>query len=381
MLAPIRKLDRLGITHRGFLPIPSLLILIYSFIWYFFQLQIMTCLPIQRSCEFVTFPQIWGLSPLDLFTIVNGLLGLYLIVSAWSLIRERGRQVLNKVFYGIVYVFSFALLFALQTHVNQISLHFELPDEILNLRMNEFHDLGRPLEDLVVPRLDDYDGYDVSRKRCVVTITRPGHYVRNRRDLGDIDNTIDTIVEDMRTRILRHGVFDDDGPDMTLLIRADMKTEFRYVHRILQLCRLEKINLSKIEFACIGDLQSMAPEAVKKLYFYQLPEGMIEYRLPDKDNEKRASKENEPSPLEIHIHFNRRLEGRYNIEIEGRTLEGPDSLNVLHVLLRKLLHKTPNRRIVICAHDRVEHGQFLKVYNVCRKLAIENITFEVIDSK
>ena len=107
------------------------------------------------------------------------------------------------------------------------------------------------LEDLVLPKADmAMKDENPPEKRMILNITRPGHYVVKRVDLGVVDDCLDQIANHLARMV---GFFDreDDGcSKQPVLIRADRETEFKYIQKVLQICGREGIKIYKVELAC-----------------------------------------------------------------------------------------------------------------------------------
>ncbi len=110
------------------------------------------------------------------------------------------------------------------------------------------------LEDLVLPKADQAaKDENPPEKRMIINITRPGHYVYRRNDLGIVDNCIDQIKGHLYSMVEFFPREDDGCSKQPILIRADRKTLFKYIQKVLQVCGEEGIKIYKVELACSVD--------------------------------------------------------------------------------------------------------------------------------
>ena len=110
------------------------------------------------------------------------------------------------------------------------------------------------LEDLVLPKADQAaKDENPPEKRMIINITRPGHYVYRRNDLGIVDNCIDQIKGHLYSMVEFFPREDDGCSKQPILIRADKKTLFKYIQKVLQVCGEEGIKIYKVELACSVD--------------------------------------------------------------------------------------------------------------------------------
>jgi len=107
------------------------------------------------------------------------------------------------------------------------------------------------LEDLVLPKADQaMKDENPPEKRMIINITRPGHYVFKRRDMGVVDDALPQIKSHLASMVNFFAREDDGCSKQPVLIRADKHTEFKYIQKVLQVCGEDGIKIYKIELAC-----------------------------------------------------------------------------------------------------------------------------------
>ncbi|MFH2001158.1 MAG: biopolymer transporter ExbD [Planctomycetota bacterium] len=107
------------------------------------------------------------------------------------------------------------------------------------------------LEDLVLPTADmAMKDENPPEKRIIINITRPGHYVVKRRDLGVVDDCIPMIKGHLASMVNFFEREEDGCSKQPVLIRSDKHAEFKYIQKVLQVCGEEGIRIYKVELAC-----------------------------------------------------------------------------------------------------------------------------------
>ena len=115
------------------------------------------------------------------------------------------------------------------------------------------------LEDLQLPSADQAQkDENPEEKRMIINLTRKGHYVVRRKDRGLVDNCIDEIRKHLAAQVRVFERDEDGASEQPILIRADKKTEFKYVQKVMQICGEEGIKIYKIELACHVDDEDAA---------------------------------------------------------------------------------------------------------------------------
>lgn len=110
------------------------------------------------------------------------------------------------------------------------------------------------LEDLVLPKADmAMKDENPPEKRIIINITRPGHYVVKRRDLGVVDDCLPMIKGHLASMVAFFEREEDGCSKQPVLIRSDKKAEFKYIQKVLQVCGEEGIRIYKVELACSVD--------------------------------------------------------------------------------------------------------------------------------
>jgi biopolymer transport protein ExbD len=112
----------------------------------------------------------------------------------------------------------------------------------------------KELEDLVLPKADmAQKDENPEEKRMIINITRPGHYIVKRKDRGVVDDAINEIRAHLTSWVNFFGAREreEDGCfARPILIRADHKTEFKYIQKIMFICGEPALKIYKIELAC-----------------------------------------------------------------------------------------------------------------------------------
>ena len=110
------------------------------------------------------------------------------------------------------------------------------------------------LEELVLPKADmAMKDENPPERRMIINITRPGHYVVKRRNLGLVDDCLDQIRSNLAAMVDFFPREEDGCSKQPVLIRADLHTEFKYIQKVLQICGEQGIRIYKIELACSVD--------------------------------------------------------------------------------------------------------------------------------
>lgn len=375
------SLDRLNSQGRGLLPIPALIIITYGILCYLILIFCMG-LPLHHIFEFMSLPQFIGLSLLDLFFATNILLAAYLLVSFWAFVSEKINRSIRAVSYWTSYIVSFVLLVMVHVWIHNVGNEFELPGEILALRTSEYHVLqGTNFEDMLLPYSDMCQGFKKPfEERAIVNIDRKGRFIKNRRCIGRVGDVIDTIHTQLRSRAAELEREPDGTSNLILLLRVDTLTEFKHVHKVLEICKEIDVGIHRIEFACYCDLSRKAPEAVKKMTFpYWLPEGKLDAYLP-KDGAHEPDEEGRPGRIEIEVFRKRKAEAGYYIAVNDDRFEGAEMLQGFQSLVKELHARRSDLEALIVAHDEVQHGHIVEVFTECLRAGISEVAFDCAPS-
>jgi len=113
------------------------------------------------------------------------------------------------------------------------------------------------LEDLVLPKADmAQKDENPEEKRIIININRKGEYIHRRKNFKCVDDAIGHIRDHLSTMVKNFPR--EKGPgdpsmwpsEQPVLIRADFKTEFKYIQKVMQICAEKGILIYKIELAC-----------------------------------------------------------------------------------------------------------------------------------
>jgi biopolymer transport protein ExbD len=365
-----KVLSRLDNSARGLLPFPAIIAIIYGTLCYLIHLSWMCSMGPAPTMDYWCIPLVMGLSAVDLLLWLNILLIAYLLVSVWAFAVEKRNRTLRALPLWAAYLLSLVALIYAQVWIQRIHSDFVPPDEIVEIRMKWNFDGRRPeLEDIALPITDICERLEGSPDdRCIIVITRPGHYVENRLDLGLLDHSLELIRDKILLRSRKSDRDPDGNSKMFLHLRVDRIAEFRHVQSIIDLCREKQIAVDKLELACVLELDELAPGSLEKVQWYYLPEGKISLTLPAGD---RASER-----IPVELVFDKKSEGRYQLILDGRKIDGAEMPEALHRFLLQQLRMKPDAGILIRAGERVTYGQVFQVLTECLRTGAEDIDFE-----
>lgn len=350
--------SRLSHQTRGFLPVPVLIVFTYAVIVRLLA-YLMFSLTVPDLYEFWSMPRLMDLNLLELLSVVDFLLAGYLVVSLLSLAMEKNGRTFRAISHWVSYILAFVLLTMVHLFLQSLGNNFTLPDELVKLRASgEFEYRKHELEDVVLPKSSMCQGNKMPlEERCILTITRPGHFVENRRDLGDLNAALPRIREKLNSH----------KSDTIVLIRADYKAEFKHIHDVMQLCKE-----NEIEWACYCDLEAMAPEAFKDLKWpYWLPEGKLDVPFPKVEENSELFER-----IDIHVYRDKKEKLGFHLLVNNTTFKGDRMMDDFNETMKALHVRIPDIPVAIRAHDRVEHGHIIRVYSACLNAGWSNIHFD-----
>jgi biopolymer transport protein ExbD len=378
MSSPAASSSRFTIQTAGLLPTPAILVLVYGFLIFLVYLQTMCSLRFPSAHEFWALPSALNLSLIELFTAINLLAALYLLVSFWAFISKRGGRSIRKVIHWGAYIASFVVLITIHIFVGKMEEAFGLPDEIKELRTTEFHELQpRGLEDLVLPWSGICRGFTKPfEDRVIVNIDRRGNFILNRRDQGRVDEARDTIRSHLIAEIAKTARDPGGKTDLILLVRADKEVPFKYIRDVLEISREKEIGIHKIEMGCLCDLRQRAPEAYAKMKLpYWLPEGKLDIPLlPDVDAQDGDPGEH-PETLRIEIIANSESETGFLIRLEGEDLGGAVMPESLRDALRSRDKTAAGFGVFIRTGNEVQYSQVMNVMSACLEAGATGVSF------
>jgi len=370
MTAPRRRLGTLADPTKGLIAVPAITICTYGLLCHLLYLQVMCAMRADFICEFWSYPRLAGMSLLDLFTFVNILFAVYILVYAWSALSDRRRRSRRTILFWGTLALLIALLAGLQVYQTKVGALFGLPDEILSLRAEEFHEYHARgmVEDLVLPKSDMCEGFKKPfEKRCTINITRPGHFVRNRRDLGHVNDAYDRIRSLLIEETSKHEREADGASRLILLIRGDSEVHFGPILEVMQLCREEETGIYRIELACRCDLESRIPEAAERLNrYYRLPEGKLDAYLPRTDGGRDP----------IHVTMIDDEELGFRCTVDETLIEGSDPVRRFFETMEALQAKGGDRAVVIRVGGSIELAHVIAVLAECRRTGAAAISLE-----
>lgn len=107
------------------------------------------------------------------------------------------------------------------------------------------------LEALSLPEADmAQKDENTLEKRMVVNIDEEGHYIVRRNDRGMVDDCLNQIRKELTAAAVFYPREENGCSRRPILIRADTKTTFKYIQKVMQLCGEEQIKIDKIELGC-----------------------------------------------------------------------------------------------------------------------------------
>jgi len=373
MIAHRNILSSLYDPARGLIAFPAIVICTYALLCHLLYLQCLCAMRIDHSFEFWSLPQFVGLSLLDLFTLINVLFLAYLLVFAWSFVSEKRHRPKRSVLFWGVFLFLISLLVSLQVYQTKVRALFGLPDEILSLRTDHFHEYRRRgLEDLILPKSDMCQGFKKPfEQRCTINITRPGHCIRKRRDLGHVSDARDQIRSQLIEETSRTAREPNGASKLILLIRGDKEVTFGPIYEVMQLCSEKEIGIYKIELACLCDLDRKIPKAAKKLrWYYQLPEGRLNAYLPREAN-RRGS-------ITVEIFEDKEARGSFLCAVNGRKIEGPELSQHFLKTIKDLHSGSREAMIVLRAQETIKYSHIIMLLAECHRATAGYVTFEIL---
>ncbi len=363
---------RIPFPAGGLLTVPATVIIVYGVLWHLIHISLgVTTSPF--CYEFWSIPQYLGFSHGDLLRMINLLLALFLSIHFWKFASDKLGRSRRAVALWIGYVFLFVPLIGIEVYQKGMAEKYGLPEEILSLRLNEFHDLrGRGVEDVVLPRSDMCRGFSAPfEERCIINITRPGHFVRNRRDLGPVTGALDRIRSLLIDETARAARDPDGASRLILLIRADMETRFGPVHEVMALCGDSRIGIHRIELACDCDLKRRHPEAEKKLLWgYRLPEGRLDAYLPRGGSDVTT--------IDVEVAGDEGSAEGFGCKVNGQPIDGPGLTGRFFEAIDDLVAGDEEKTIVVRAQETIEYGRIIDLLAECRRAGAERVAFEIL---
>ena len=107
------------------------------------------------------------------------------------------------------------------------------------------------LEELKLPEADmAQKDENPLEKRLVVNIDKEGRYIVRRNDRGVVDDCLDEIRDELAAAASFFPRGEDGCSKQAVLIRADEKTAFEYIQKVMQICSEEPVRIRKIELGC-----------------------------------------------------------------------------------------------------------------------------------
>ena len=373
MSVPKKILSSLYDPARGLIALPAILICTYGLLCFLIYLECLCAMRSDLIFEFWSLPRFAGLSLLDLFTLTNVLFFGYLLDFAWSFVSDKRRRSKRTVLFLGTLLSLISLLAGLQVYQTKVRALFGLPEEILSLRTEQFHDYhGRELEDLILPKSDMCEG--ISRPfepRCTISIQRPGHFIRNRRNLGLVSDAHDEIRSLLIEETSLHPREPDGASKLILLIRADREGEFWPIHEVMELCNEKEIGIYRIEFTCLCDLRRRVPEAAEKLnWYYALPEGKLDAYLPHSVKEQDS--------ITVDILADEGSEESFLCRVNGQNIEGPDLPRSFCNALENLQSRNGKCEIVMRVQESIEYGHVIALLTECHRTGAKRVAFEIL---
>jgi biopolymer transport protein ExbD len=376
--------------HRGLLPVPALIIIIYCFLFNLIHYQ-KWCMTMGDNYEFWSFSYCMGFSLLDITYAINILFAIYLILDLWSFIMEKGYGVRRTLAYWASYLMAFVLLVMLQVGVCKTAEHFSMPGEVVEFRLKEFPRLDPryQLVDVFLPQCEMCEGFKQPfEERFNMIVTRPGHYVRDRVDLGKVEDCIPYIRSQMTKGIEGFGKAQDGSSELILLIRADSEARFESIHKVIQVGKDQ--GFYRIELACRPDLvwKFQDHEGDWKR-FYEFPMGKLDAYLPKANSSARAGDEyldlNKldaytaedylAKSVKIDVIYDEQTRREFFVKIQDKKYPGDELSHKFYRAMKDLQVRIPGLKARIVAHENVEHGQMIQVFSRILKAGLTDISF------
>lgn len=254
--------------------------------------------------------------------------------------------------------------------------------------------LRGPQEDVVLPKADCGESFNhPENKRIVLSIQRPGYYVHNRKNWGIVDNVAEKIRLHLQ-EISNNANREPDGySKVDLLIRADSQADFKYVSKVMEMCKEQDIKINRIELGCSLNELELPVEGNSPVH---LKEGKVNlYCRKDKvitlsESKVLMNRKEEDLVSIITLKSDAENEKDFSVQVDNWQPESGDRklestcnrvLNyrvrlpgIRHMLPEKLQEEELELEVIICPDEKTKVGHVVSVINACYRAEVTKIS-------
>lgn len=261
---------------------------------------------------------------------------------------------------------------AMNVGLRNLTVHVPESEEL----GEDVYRLPSEVEDVVLPKADCCKNLKKPEHRhLIVTVTRPGHYVQDRRDWGRVDESLEKIRNHLLEEANAAGREPDGYSKLEVLIRADKEADFKYVQHVLKICEEKEIRIYKTRLNCSQNALELSLDGK---FSCKLKDGEISiYRWKKTSNKpvgdigemiRRGAKE-----VTILLYIDKESEADFVVQVELREFRGKDVLAEFYKHVKEIQKNNPDKEFIIYIPDGVKVAQVAKVLNECVRAGLKKV--------
>lgn len=236
--------------------------------------------------------------------------------------------------------------------------------------------LPSEVEDVVLPKADCCDNLrEPKHRHLIVTISRPGHYIQDRRDWGHVGQSLGKIRRHILKEANAAGRDPDGYSNLEVLIRADAEAEYEWVSQIREACRESEVKAYKTSLGCA---QNELEIPLDGKFPHKLKDGLIDLYL--RKNPPLTRREviawmgtREDRVVSITLSTVSLCGKQFRIQVDNQKLSEEGSLNEVYQIIKGRRQERPDVEVVIFPDEVSLVGHVVSVMNECLRAEVKNI--------